>query len=187
MITFKLYGHLGKTYGKLFNFEVKSISEGISLFIANFHDFKDKVLSFKGRGYAVFVDNSPVSQEDLCIPLPSTCTVKIVPIIQGSGGSSDAGIAEVIVGAILIVVGTMMYATPYAPAAPYVQQLGVSLLFMGIMTLMYQAPPEAKNTTSFGSIINSNNQGTCVPLGYGRRIVGSAYISAGISTSLVPV
>lgn len=189
--TVKLYGHLGAKYGKLFKFQAASIRGAVSLLQANFPEFREDILNFKGIGYKVFVGNTQVDASEIYNPLPDSDEIRIVPVVAGSGGGSGGGLLKIVAGAALIyfsgglAAAAGLGATATATLSSIFVSIGVGLVMTGIAELLYQPPPQQKNSTSFGGIVNTTKQGECVPLGYGRRVCGAAVISAGISTALI--
>ena len=67
-------------------------------------------------------------------------------------------------------------------------QIGASLILGGVVQMLTPVPRGTKNKSvsnepsySFNGAVNTQAQGNPVPLLYGRMIVGSAVISAGIN------
>lgn len=181
----KLYGELGEKYGKSFNFDVYSVAEAIAALSANFSDF---LHSIKADGeYNVFIDNEDINADELVNP-SGTKTIKIVPVISGS-----KGVFKIVLGAALI------FSSFYIPGAvggkfgallaAGVKNIGFSLLFGGIAELLFkppssvnQEPIDSRPSELFQGAVNTVAQGGPVPVGYGRLIVGSTTISAGINS-----
>lgn len=109
MKTVKLYGHLGKKFGKVHKFDVSTPAEAVRALKANFPDFTAHVLKYNKPGYKVLIGSENRSDPEL-IQYPAENDIKIIPVIQGSGG--DWGM--VIVGVVLIAAAV---ATPYLAAA----------------------------------------------------------------------
>jgi predicted phage tail protein len=67
--------------------------------------------------------------------------------------------------------------------------MGASMIVGGISALLTHDPTAQTNTASllFNGAVNTTEQGVPVPVGYGELIVGSATISAGVSTQQIPV
>ena len=78
----------------------------------------------------------------------------------------------------------------YATIATYV---GTSLVIAGASQMLTPTPPtppeapENKPSYVFNGAVNTTAQGYPVPIGYGRMIVGSAVISAGIVAEELPI
>lgn len=203
MKTIKLYGHLGKQFGKIHRYYVDTPYEAIRLLSANYKGFEEALLSFKGAGYRVILGKEDTALEDLCNPTGKD-VIKIVPVISGQGGN---GLGMIVLGAAL------MIAAPYAAAAVMnaaggaaamstagamavemgmnaMVSFGMSMILGGIAELLYSPPPPPAThavSGSFDGAVNTTRQGVPIALGYGELIVGSAVISAGLSTVSVPV
>lgn len=204
MKTIKLYGHLGKQFGKIHKYYVDTPSEAIQLLIANYKGFEQALLNFTGEGYRVIVGKEDIGVEDLKNSTGQN-VFKIIPVISGQGG----GLGMIVLGAALMIVA------PYAEAfiiqgglagigisgltglavAGYVSSAmaayGMSMVLGGISQMLY-VPPTSTNARlstsgSFDGAINTTRQGMPIAVGYGTLIVGSAIISAGLSTVSVPV
>jgi len=183
-----LLGELGKRYGSRHRLDVKSPAEAIRALCANFKDFAAFVASSQERnvGYRVLNMREDVSQDELHTPAGQQ--IAIVPVVAGAGGS----VGQILVGAALIASAvlfpplaavTLVGTTTLASVA---FGIGVSLALGGVSQLLAQAPKqpsaqEEKQSYVFNGAVNTTSQGQPVPIGYGRMIVGSAVISAGIS------
>lgn len=196
MKTVKLYGHLAERMGKEFKFDISTPGEALAALKANFIHFNEYILENNGPGYAMFVnrDNRPL--DGWCNPCSDSEVIQIVPVYAGSGTLKNA--LTLVAGAVIIV------AAPYlAPAVGGVfgagtaaiatlqtalVGIGVSLAVSGISGLLFTPPSglndreEADNKPNFAfaGAVNTTSQGNPVPVGYGRLIVGSQVISAGL-------
>lgn len=97
MRTIKLYGHLGKEFGKLHKLDVKTPAEAIRALKANFPEFTKSVVEHNTPGYMIVIGNENRSDPEM-LQYPADNDIKIVPVVQGSGGQWGT----VIVGAVLI-------------------------------------------------------------------------------------
>lgn len=133
--------------------------------------------SEKGLRYAIFNGKENVSEDDLGKPTGRE-VIRIVPVIAGS---KRAGLIQTVVGVVLIAVGSYFGQT-------WAVQLGIGLTIGGAMQMLSpqakglgtQDGPNNRPSYSFNGPVNTSVQGNPVPLLYGRMIVGSAVISAGI-------
>jgi predicted phage tail protein len=199
----KLYGHLGKKFGKIFKLQVSTINEAMRLLCLNLPELETEILSFKGAGYNVYVGNSQINQDLLFSIMPDGTEVRIVPVISGQGGGNGQALMMIAAGALIIGtggtaaialhLGTAATATTAATLTigggiftTMATSIGMALIMTGVSKLLYSPPDKPVQSSSFGAIANTSVQGECVPIGYGRRIVGSAVISAGISTYPIP-
>lgn len=190
MKTIILLGELGKRYGRRHMLDVKSPAEAVRALCANFKDFAAFVSASSERnvGYRVLNMREDVGEDEL--HNPASRRITIVPVVAGSGGS----VGKILVGAALIAAAvlvpglgavTLFGTTTLATVAFGV---GVSLALGGVAEMLapqpkYEGPKEEDQQPSyvFNGPVNTTAQGQPVPVGYGRMIVGSAVISAGIS------
>lgn len=190
MKTIVLLGELGRRFGRRHQLDVASPAEAVRALCANFKDFRGFVSTSHERNVAYRVVNvaDPVTEEQLHHPAGHTIT--FAPVIAGAGGS---GLGSIFLGAALI---GLAFVLPVAPLIAGIAGsslasisfgIGVAMALGGVAQLL--APPpkpsggnqEQEPSYVFDGAINTTSQGYPVPLGYGRLIVGSAVISAGIS------
>lgn len=179
MTRIELGGELGKVFGKTHHRLISSTKEAGVALSATLKGFRQYMLSSKQRGltYAVFKGKKNIGRDDLEYPVTGE-VIRIVPIIIGS---KKAGLLQTILGAVIVAVGvvTQQY---------YLVATGVSLGVGGIVQMLspqttgLASKQDADNKASyaFGGVTNTAAQGNPVPLGYGRRRIGGAIISAGI-------
>lgn len=182
-----LAGTLGREYGRRHRLAVSTPAEAVRAMEANHPGFGRRVLQLgeSGVGYAVF--NGRAQADESALSISGTGKIIIAPIINGGKNP----LLQIVTGAALIAASFVV-----APFAPFVASalfsFGVSLTLGGVVqlltpTLKPSAPEEDRRPNNvFDGPVNTTAQGQCVPVGYGRMIVGSAVISAGISlTSIV--
>lgn len=146
-------------------------------YFKQFAGFETFMLESKDKGlrFAIFNGNRNIGEDDLGKPTGRD-VIRIVPVIEGS---KRAGALQTIIGAVLIVVGLV-----YSPLLP----VGIAMVAGGVMQMLSpqakglgtQDSPNNRPSYSFNGPVNTSVQGNPVPLLYGRMIVGSAVISAGI-------
>lgn len=196
MKTIKLYGELGKTFGRTFKFDVKTPAEAIRMLQANFKNFAEYLTTHSEPGYHVFVSKTNIGETDLTNPISDKDVIKIVPVIVGAGNNPWV---RIIVGAAIIYFsgglasGAVAAGMTGATAGTFVA-IGASLVLGGVSQLLF-APPEVKMTQdqgvtnapsySFDGSVNTTRQGNPVSVGYGRLRVGSQVISAGLFTEAI--
>ena len=183
----KLYGELAKKFGREFMLEVESVAEAVRALSANFPGFEKELMTAHLRGveYVVRADKRDVSEMELNNSLAPQETIRIAPIAVGR---KKGGIFQTIIGAILIVVGVVLNAFGQTWGT-YLIQAGAALVAGGIIQMLVPVPktgdpserPENKPSTYFDGAVNTMAQGHPVPLGYGKLMVGSAVISAGLT------
>ena len=183
----KLYGELAKKFGREFMLEVESVAEAVRALSANFPGFEKELMTAHLRGveYVVRADKRDVTEMELNNSLAPQETIRIAPIAVGR---KNGGVFQTIIGSILVVVGVVLNA--YGQTwGTYLIMAGVALAAGGIIQMLIPFPktddpseqPENKPSTYFDGVVNTMAQGHPVPLGYGKLMVGSAVISAGLT------
>lgn len=190
-----LLGALGDEFGREHIFNVKTPGEAIRAFCSNFPAFEKFVVQSSNQhvGYEVISGNySLVKDEELFYPL-GQATLTIAPRVSGGGpgarifiGAALIALAFTPVGAVVLTGETTLFGTLFA--------VGAGLALGGVIQLLSPLPkigsPYEKSNNKpsyfFNGPINTQAQGEPVPYGYGRLIVGSAIISAGITVEETP-
>lgn len=186
-----LYGDLGKKYGRTHNLAVKSPAEAIRALEANYSGFEQALrdLDKKGLGVRIVVADKGINELD-DIHAPSAGMIKIIPAVMGARKSGVGQIFSAIVIAVAsYYTGGALGSAGYAGAGSAVANAGygmaLSMALGGVAQLITGTPKTTETdknaSTVFNGAVNVSAQGNPVPIGYGRRIVGSAVISAGIS------
>lgn len=181
-----LGGTLGKIFGKNHQRSVKTTNEAVRALCCTIKDFERYLNNSRSRGltYAVFRGKLNLGKDDLGYPVAGE-VIKIIPVIIGS---KKAGLFQTILGAVLIAAAFVISFTPFAAASPFLYAMGASMALGGVIQLLspqtagLASKQDSANQASyaFGGVTNTASQGYPVPLGYGRRRVGGAIISAGI-------
>jgi len=185
-----LLGKLGKKFGKTHILDVRTPAEAIRALCANYSEFQSHMVN-SDMGYKVMVDKEPLMDIDH-VHNPYSQTINIVPVVMGA----KKGVLGVVLGVALIAAsfylpGAALFAVgSFAPSLASISfSLGTSLLLGGITSLLSPQPKapkpfeSAENNPSynFNGPVNTTRAGQGIPLGYGRLIVGSAVISAGVT------
>ncbi|MDC9612296.1 tail assembly protein [Xenorhabdus khoisanae] len=178
----RLYGILGALFGREHRLAVSSLQEAVRALSVLIDGFEKFLLTAKERGltFAVFSGKRNISQEEL--EFSGEDDIRIAPMIIGS---KKAGVFQTILGAVMVVAGAFMWMTPYG--VPMVMS-GVGMMLGGVVQMLSPMPgglarredPDNKPSYAFGGPVNSIAQGNPVPVGYGKRRIGGAIISAGI-------
>lgn len=176
LTTIKLGGFLGKKYGKTHKMAAKSPAHAVAMLCACFKGFRK---DFQQHNWRILVNDYTACEEDIKnhINAAGKC-IRFLPKFEGSGNY-----ARIVAGVIITIIG-VVYQQPTAV------QLGVGLIVGGVLGLMFGVNPSAtdqandakKTSYLFGGTLNTTGQGNPRPLLYGRRLVGSQVVSAGIST-----
>ena len=172
----RLYGELGKKFGKSFILDVKNVREALIALKVVVKGFSQYMAKHSKDNFHVFIDKQDIDETEINYPVGTREIIKIVPAIGGSGG-----FFKIIVGAILTAV---LWNTPYA-------SIGISMMLGGVSEILF-APPKPNTSTQrekqvenkpsyvFDGPVNTTAQGHCVPVAYGQLRVGSQVISAGL-------
>jgi predicted phage tail protein len=98
----KLYGELGKRYGKEFTLDVNSPRDAIRLLSANFPDLPKYLYDHSEPGYHVIVGENSVGEKELLNPAFGSQEIKIIPVVMGSG---DDGLFQVVLWTCWVALG----------------------------------------------------------------------------------
>jgi predicted phage tail protein len=185
MTQIELGGILGKTFGKTHHRLISTTHEASRSLAATIEGFEKFMITSNRRGltYAVFRGKKNIGEDDLGYPVTSD-VIRIVPVIIGS---KRAGLFQTILGVALVVAGYALSGFT-AGASMALVGPGIALAAGGVIQML---SPQASGLASkqdsdnqasyaFGGVTNTASQGYPVALGYGRRRVGGAIISAGI-------
>ena len=188
--TIRLYGKLGAKFGRVHQFAVKNTAEAIRALCAMIPGFQQELMNSSQRGvaYSVFIGKENIGEGDLQKPTGSEA-IRIAPILQGakSGGWFQVILgAALVIGAGFLTGGTAFAALGAGGVGGFVASVGASMFLGGVIQLL--SPQQTTQSSganngasyNFSGAVNTTTQGNPVPVLYGRMIVGSAVISAGI-------
>jgi predicted phage tail protein len=148
----------------------------------------------RGVGYRVINARTVVAELDhLHHPTGERGEVRIVPVLTGA----KSAFGQILLGAALIAASFFFPPAAgafLAAASKAAFSVGVSLVLGGVAQMLTPTPknqgpqerPENRPSYQFNGPVNTTAQGQPVPIGYGRLVVGSAVISAGITAVQVP-
>jgi predicted phage tail protein len=180
--TIRLYGKLGARFGRVHRLAVASTAEAVRALCVMLPGFQTELMTSKDRGvaYACFLGKSNISKDDLHLAGGSD-DIRIAPV---TAGAKRGGVLQFIVGAVLVIVGAF---TSWSGGTALIS-MGVSMMAGGVVQML--SPQQAQSSAAdaaengasynFNGPVNTTAQGNPVPVLYGRMIVGSAVISAGI-------
>lgn len=188
MKTVILYGELARRFGKYHRLAVKNAAEAIRALKANFKDFESFMCSAHqhGMGFRIFVGGESVRDYgEIHNPAGKSEVIRLVPVVMGA----KSPFVKILIGAALIGAAIVLAPVTGGTSAMILGSLGASMVIGGVAQLL-TSPPDLKlgsqgdQRTSyvFSGAENTAVQGKAVPVGYGRMIVGSCVISAGINT-----
>ncbi len=189
--TVRLYGVLGSKFGRKFSLVLESNSpaEAIAALSNQIKGFGEFLMNAKDRGlgFAVFSGKRNLKEEDLSKP-SDYGDIRIAPILLGS---KSGGMFNIIAGAVLFIVGGIISGWSMGAGSGvggYLMQAGLGMMLGGVVQMLSPQPkalksgdrPDNQPSYVFNGAVNTQAQGNPVPVLYGRMIVGSAVVSAGI-------
>lgn len=172
----RLYGSLAKFVGaRVLEADISTAAEAVRFLAANFEGLEQHMAD---KHYRVITHTSLTTDE--LHDITNVETIKIVPVVAGSGP-----VGRILAGIALIAIS---FFVPFV--APILFGLGASLVLGGVAQLITPVPKiaqgedsvsDTKRSYNFSGIQQTSRAGTPVPLVYGKTLVGSVVISAGIS------
>lgn len=183
--TIKLYGVLGKRFGKEFKLAVESTREAVKALSVQVPGFEQFMMTAheSGMTFAVFQDDENIAEDQIDFDTGAS-VIKIVPRVIGAGG--DSGILQTVLGVVLVVVGafydwsgtTSMYGAAMIGAGIGMVAGGVAMMLMPKVDPQDQNQDGNKSNFGFGSAVTTIAQGNPVPILYGQREVGGFIANA---------
>lgn len=180
MKTIKLYGDMGKKFGREFELDVQTPAEAIRALASQVKGFRAYLHAHAQDAFKIFVGGRN-SSETLEFPCSDKEVIRIAPVVQGAGAAG-----RIVLGIVLIIVGAL---TSWA-GGTFLIQAGVGLIIGGIVQMLSPQPKtdsgmgseavENRPSYNFNGPVNTTAQGHPVQLAYGRVVCGSAVISAGL-------
>lgn len=203
------YGAMAERFGPVFMLDVGSLKDVAQALGAQLKGFREYVVE---RDFHVVAgksldDGMRLGNEQIGFNVGNR-DIHIVPVIRGARGGKRAAAGKLIVGALLAVVawwigpalmpaGFMGGAGSLTIAginANTIAMFGVAMALSGASQLLTPKQKKQQGTSGerqpsfvFNGAVNTTEQGGCVPLIYGRTMVGSTVISAGLTTDDIPI
>ena len=182
MKTIILYGDMRQKFGREFRLDVKTPAEAVRALCSQLNGFRGYLHNHANDAFKVFVGGRNASDE-IGSPCSDREVIRIAPVIQGAGS-----VGRIVLGAALV---ALSFVPGLQFAAPTLFGLGASMVLGGVVELL--SPTTSTDTATAESVtntpsynfngpVNTTAQGHPVPLCYGEMIVGSAVISAGMTT-----
>ncbi|RIQ74583.1 tail assembly protein [Bordetella avium] len=190
--TIRLYGQLGAQFGRVHRLAVNSTAEAVRALCVLIPGFEAAMASSADRGvsYACFVGRRNIGHDELA-SLVGDDDIRVAPIIAGA---KRGGLFQVVLGAALIglaawnPMGWLALGAKGAVGTTAMFSMGMSLALGGVVQMLSPQQralstkdgPDNGASYNFSGPVNTTAQGNPVPILYGRMIIGSATISAGI-------
>lgn len=187
LTTIKLYGRLGKLFGKIHHFAIDSPREAVAALCANYKGFREHLLKYSEPGYHILVSGKSIGEDELEIQGAAGKIIKIIPEVEGAGGNSWG---MIILGIAIIAMSGGFGAGWWVVGgggwlAGVGLSIGTAMVLGGVAQLLAGAPkapgfqetnPNNQPSYAFNGPVNTQAQGHPVPICYGMLRVGSAVI-----------
>ena len=195
-----LHGTLAKKYGKSFKLDIATAADAIRALAANFPSFIEDMRL--GSFHVVMgkkIDTGIALDERECGGFNlGASTLHIAPVVAGSKRS---GVLKAVLGVALLGVAFAFsggaLATPLLGGAGFLggitygnlAMIGAAMALSGISSLLSpeEKTSEKQDSFTFGGPGNAYEQGSPIPLVYGRVITGGVLVSAGIDIEPIAV
>lgn len=191
MTQVRLYGHLGRQFGRVHHFDLDAVGEVVAALDVNFPGFRRYLVAHSDPGYRVLVNGEPLTHEQLATVVTVPSVIKVVPVVHGAGDGKGIGmiIGGVLLAAVSFGVGAAAAAagsTAWGIAASVGASVGLGMTATGVSSLLSPQPgtggmqakeAERKKQYSFGSTSATIAQGVPMPIRFGRQVVEGYPIS----------
>lgn len=199
LVRVRFFGRLAESLGRSdWALSVSSPTEALQAVEANTGKMVSSLLENWASEFFVVVNGVVVkSIEEMTIMRRADLrTIDFIPVFRGAGSGSAGWM--ILVGVLLVVLvlvapygvvglGTAASTTTGAVAGSILFGAGLSLIMSGVAAMLaptdkFDKNEKPENTPSyiFNGALNTYRQGNVIPVGYGRLIVGSQVISAGV-------
>lgn len=182
----KLYGKLAKFIGhRVLEADVSSAAEAVRFLLANWPELEQHMAD---QHYRVSVGTYALDKDELHDPAGQQ-EISIAPVVAGAGT-----VGRIILGAVLIglsfipgLQAAAIFGSKLTVGAALLS-LGGGLVLGGVAQLLTPTPKmqavdqDPRKTYNFSGIQQTSRQGTPVPVVYGKTLLGSIVISAGVDT-----
>jgi predicted phage tail protein len=177
----RLHGHLGARFGRVHRLDVASPAEAVRALCAVLDGFAAYLRTHSEPGYRVIHAGRPVMHTDeLQLVRDNAHAIAIVPVIAGG----KKGWGRIIAGTLLIIAAGLM---PVNLLSVYMIYAGKALLTPQPRGAAPRERPENQPSYFFDGAVNTTAQGQPVPVLFGRLVVGSAVVSAGLTAEDIAV
>jgi predicted phage tail protein len=191
MTEVRLYGHLGREFGRIHHFDIETVAEVVSALDANFPGFRRYLVAHPDPGYRVILNGAPLTYEQLAAVVDLPSQIKIVPVVHGRGDGKGIGmiIGGVLLAAVSFGVGAAAAAvgsTAWGLAASIGASVGLGMASVGVSSLLspqrsageaQTKEAERKRQYAFSSSAGNIAQGVPMPIRFGRQVVEGYPIS----------
>lgn len=197
LTTFRLYGSLGKRFGKVHRLECHTPGEGITGLCVKLPGFQHHMMAAHLDGIAFRISKGKHKMGDVS-ELGHTHGDREITIAPVVGGAKSGGLGQLLVGVAVIVASFYtggLASAAFGASAATASAIGAATFSFGVsLTLggaMQMLSPQAqglqtredvdnKASYAFGGPVSTTAQGSALGILYGEREIGGGVISAGI-------
>lgn len=178
----KFHGILKKLCPKVYEIDAQTPSEAMRGLTNQLPQLRRK----DGKKYECQIKECP-TKESLFSTFGDVSELNVYPSFVASGGGNSGGWIQVVVGAILVIVGILLVVYTggaWAAAGKYMIQIGAAMMFSGTVQLLTPVP-KIRNTQEsqvaesrfFNSNQNTTAIGTRIAVAYGRNKIYGQLLS----------
>ncbi|WP_353182454.1 tail assembly protein [Bosea sp. (in: a-proteobacteria)] len=201
-----LHGEAATLFGPEFVLDVGSLKDVAQALGVQLKGFREYIAGHDFRVVAgkALDDGMELGNEQISFNVGAR-DIHIVPVVKGA---KKAGVGKLIAGVLLAAVawwiapallpagfmGAEASLTIFGLNANTIAMFGVAMALSGASQMLTPKQKKQQGTSAerqpsfvFNGAVNTTEQGGCVPLIYGRTMVGSTVISAGLTTDDIPV
>lgn len=191
MKTFNLYGSMQEKYPGVFKMDVATPAEAIRAMCIQLPGFEEDIKAGNWRLVRGDLEgNDEVNEDGLQMTLGNQNEMHLIPVIEGA----NSGAGMIIVGIVMIVAAFFTGGTSIAAWGAMSTMLaatGLGMAVGGIIASTTKMPGAGASASGnereadkasflFDGPTNQSTQGVAVPRGYGRMLIGSIVVSAGL-------
>ena len=193
MKTIRLYGDMGKRFGRSFRLDVATPAEAIRALSVTRPGFREYLQERWDQPFKVLVGKMAVDEAGLSCGVGQVDVIKIVPLVAGA----KDGFESILIGAALIAIvgmtgglaGAGMFGSLAGTSAlsSMAVGMGISMMLGGVAQLLAVTPSQSPGSSSadgqtwtFSSPTLTVGQGGCVPILLGEMTIGGVVMSSGI-------
>lgn len=180
MTSIRIHGILGQEFAPQMELELDKPRQVVEAITANRKNFTNRIhqLAREGCNYVIMVNRQKIGSLSELDMVKKVETIDLVPAIGGS--------AVVVGTAIMTTLGATAGSAAVLSWAAFVGTVALTVISVGLQLLLAPKPDAGppisaqsralQDSYSFSNKANVASQGSPVPVGYGRLIVGSQVI-----------
>lgn len=191
MKTLNLYGSMQEKYPGVFKMDVATPAEAIRAMCIQLPGFEEDIKAGNWRLVRGDLEgNDEVDEDGLQMTLGNQNEMHLIPVIEGA----NSGAGMIIVGIVMVVAAFFTGGTSIAAWGAMSTMLaatGLGMAVGGIIASTTKMPGAGASVSGnereadkasflFDGPTNQSTQGVAVPRGYGRMLIGSIVVSAGL-------